>query len=169
MIREEVNTVIKGKSFEYEGYFSYSDLIILVDSFFKKNGYTKTILNHSELVKENGKEIKLRMRPSKNKKGSKLEVQVWLTIKKMVNVVKKVDGLNININKGKISIVVDAYFISDVRGKWEAKPEYTFIKTIFEKFLFSGKSKDYAGWVTKDANDFIDEIRSHLNLHKYVF
>lgn len=169
ILREEVHPVIVGKRIDYEGIFNYSDLIVLTDSFFKKRGFTKQVITHSEEVKKSGKKVTLRIRPYREKKGANLEVQVCLTIDNMVSLKKQVDGLDINVNKGKIGIVVDAYSITRVRGAWEARPEYTFIKTIFEKFLFSGKSKDYNGWVSKDANDFIDEVRSFLNLNKYVF
>ncbi len=169
MMREEIETVIKGKSISYEGIFNYADLIVLIESFFKKRGFQKHVINHSEHVDKNGKQVKLKIRPHREKKGAKLEVQATMVIKDMKDDVKEVDGLKISVNKGRIKITVDAYVITDVRGKWEAKPEYTFIKTIFEKFLFSGKAKDYAGWVSKDANDFLDEARSFLNLNKFVF
>lgn len=169
MIREEVQPAFTGKKITYEGIFNYSDLIILIDSFFKKRGFTKQVIRHSEEVTKSGRQVSLRIRPHREKKKAELEVQVWLEIKNMTKIKKEVDGLTLNLDKGKVSIVVDAYAITNVRGQWEAKPEYTFIKTIFEKFLFSGKSKDYAEWVSADANDFIDEVRSFLNLNKYVF
>ncbi len=169
MIREEVNPVIVGKKITYEGIFNYSDLIVMIDSFFKKRGFTKHVMRHKEKVGKKGKHVILKIRPFREKKKAKLEVQVLMEIDDMITVKKQVDGLDIMTNQGKISVEVNAYYITFVRGAWEAKPEYTFIKTIFEKFLFSGKSKDYEGWVSKDANDFLDEIMSFLNLNKYVF
>ena len=169
MIREEVNPVIVGKKITYEGIFNYSDLIIMIDSFFKKRGFTKHVLKHKEKVGKKGKDVILKIRPYREKKKARLEVPVLMKIENMTTIKKTVDGLDIMVNKGNISIEVGANYITFLRGAWEAKPEYTFIKTIFEKFLFSGKSKDYEGWVSKDANDFLDEIRSFLNLNKYVF
>ena len=56
-----------------------------------------------------------------------------------------------------------------MRGKWEARAEYTMIRTIFDKFLFRSKSKDYEGMVKSDATELKDELSSFLNLNKFLF
>lgn len=169
MIRDEIQHVATGMGVTYEGIFNYSDLIVFIESFFKKRGYTKHVLGHNEKVTKKGKEINLRLRPYREKKGNKMEVQVWLNISNMVDIKKKVDGINLNLNKGKVKITIDCFVQTDVRGKWEARAEYTFIRTIFDKFLFRSKGKDYEGMVKADAVDLKNELKSLLNLNKFLF
>jgi hypothetical protein len=56
-----------------------------------------------------------------------------------------------------------------MRGQWEARAEYTFIRTIFDKFLFRSKSKDYEGMVKSDGVELKNEIASFLNMNKFLF
>ncbi len=169
MIRDEIQHVVLGMQINYQGIFNFSDLMVLMDSFFKKRGYVKHIMGHKRKVTKKGRQISLRLRPYKESKGNKLEVQVWLNIKDMEDIEKKIDKIPVRLNKGKVNIVIDAFVIQDMRGKWEARAEYTVIRTIFEKFLFQSKSKDFEGMVKKDATDLRDELASFLNLNKYLF
>ena len=169
MIRDEIQHVVLGMQINYQGIFNYSDLIVMIDSFFKKRGYTKHNMGHSESVSDKGRMVKLRLRPFKKVKINKLEVQIWLNITEMKDVTKKVDGLNLKLNRGKVNCVIDAFVIQDMRGKWEARAEYTFIRTIFDKFLFKSKTRDFEGMVKSDAVELRDEINSFLNLNKFLF
>ncbi len=169
MLRDEIQNVALGLGVNYEGLFNYSDLIASIDSFFRKKGYTKHVMNHEEKVKEKGREVNWRLRPFRMAKSNKLEIQVWMSITDMVDTVKEVDGKKLNLNKGKIKISIDCFVLSDMRGKWEARAEYTFIRTIFDKYLFRSKSKDFEGMVKSDAVELQNELRSYLNLTKFLF
>ncbi len=169
MLRDEIQHVALGMQVNYQGIFNLSDLLIMIDSFFRKRGYTKKVESHDEKVTEKGRSINLRLRPFKEAKGNKLEVQVWVNISDITDTHKKIDGINVSLNKGKVNIVIDAFVLYNVRGKWEARAEYTFIRTIFDKFLFKSKSKDYEGMVKTDATDLKNEIGSFLNLNKFLF
>lgn len=169
MLRDEIQHVALGMGVNYEGIFNYQDLMAFIENFFKRKGYQKCVMNHEEKVKESGRTVSLRLRPFKQVKSNKLEVQVWLNISELTDVIKKVDGRNINLNKGKVNIKIDCFVLTDMRGKWEARAEYTFIRTIFDKFLFRSKSKDYEGMAKADATELQNEIRSFLNLNKFLF
>jgi hypothetical protein len=169
MIRDEIQHVALGMQVNYQGMFNLTDLLIMIDSFFRKKGYTKKIESHNEATTEKGRSLNLRLRPFKQVKGNKLEVQVWINIKELTDLQKKVDGIHVNLNKGNVNIVIDAFVLYDVRGKWEARAEYTFIRTLFDKFLFKSKSKDFEGMVKADAVELKNEIGSFLNLNKFLF
>ncbi|AJF61855.1 TPA: hypothetical protein HA239_02120 [Candidatus Woesearchaeota archaeon] len=168
MIRDEIQTVAQGMSTSYTGIFSFPELVVMIDSFFKKKGYTKHVINHKEEVSKAGRQVSLRLRPFKPVKSNKLEVQLWLDIRDMTDVKKKIDGIEVTLNKGRVSAVVDAFVLQDIRGKWDARPEYVFIKTIFDKMLFSSPGKDFAGMVKSDAVELKNEIHSFLNMNKFI-
>lgn len=169
MIRDEIQHVVLGMQVDYQGIFNLSNLLVMIDTFFRKRGYTKHIMGHKEKRTEKGRSINLRLRPFKKVKINKLEVQVWLNISNLVDIQKKIDGIDVSLNKGKVNIVIDAFVIQDLRGKWEARAEYTFIRTIFEKFLFKSKVVDFEGMVKSDAVELKNEIASYLNLNKFLF
>ena len=169
MIRDEIQHVVAGMQVNYEGIFNFSELLIMIESFFRKREYTKKVESHSEKVTEKGRTIALRLRPFKKVKTNKLEVQVWLNVSEMTDIKKTIDGIPLPLNKGKVNIVIDAFVLYDMRGKWEARAEYTFIRTIFDKFLFKSKSKDYEGMAKADAVELRNEVASFLNLNKFLF
>ncbi|MEK6916522.1 MAG: hypothetical protein AABW92_02145, partial [Nanoarchaeota archaeon] len=167
-LRDEIQTIAQGMSSAYTGIFSFPELMVMIDSFFKKKGYTKHVMSHKEEVTKTGKQVSLRLRPFKQVKGNKLEIQLWLEISNMTDVKKKIDGFEVNLNKGQVSAVIDAFVLQDIRGKWDARPEYVFIKTLFDKLLFSSPSKDFAGMVKSDAVELKNEIHSFLNMNKFI-
>ncbi len=169
LVRDEIQHVALGMTVDYSGIFNYSDLIVMIDSFFKKKNYHKQVVSHSEKNTPSGRNISLKLRPYWEKKGTKLEIQLTLTISNMVDVVKKIDGVNIKMNKGDVKAVIDCFVLTSNRGTWEARAEYTFIRTIFDKFLFRSKSKDYEGRVKADAVELKNEIHYFLNLNKFLF
>ena len=169
MIRDEIQHVALGMQVNYQGIFNLADLLVMIDNFFRKRGYTKKIESHNETVTEDARTINLRLRPFKKMKANRLEVQIWLNISELTDTNKKIDGINVNLNKGKVNCVIDCFVLYDMRGKWEARAEYTFIRTIFDKFLFRSKSKDYEGMVKADAIELKNEIASFLNLNKFLF
>ena len=169
MIRDEINHVVLGMGVSYEGLFSLADLIIMVDSFFRKRGYTKHVMSHKEQTTKTGRTVSLRLRPFRPVKKNKLEVQARINITDLKEVDQEIDGIKVRMNSGKISITVDGFVIENLRGDFDTKPTFIFITTLFNKFLFKQKSRDYAGMVKKDAVDFRNEIESFLHLNKYLY
>ncbi|NTV23120.1 MAG: hypothetical protein HGA85_01950 [Nanoarchaeota archaeon] len=169
MIRDEIQHVALGMQVNYQGLFNYNDLMSMIDSWLRRNGYTKKVESHNEVVKDSGRNINLRLRPFKKAKSNKLEIQLWVNITDMTDAEKKMDNLTLRMQKGKVNIVMDCFVLYDMRGKWEARAEYTFIRTIFDKYLFKSKSKDYEGQVKADAIELKNEIASFLNLNKFLF
>jgi hypothetical protein len=169
MIRDEIQHVVLGMQVNYEGIFSLVDLLSMIDNFFRKRGYVKHTMSHTEKRTKSGQNISLRLRPFRQVKANKLEVQVWLNINDMVDVQKEIDGVKVNLKRGKVNVVIDCFVISNMRGMWEARAEYTFIRTLFDKVLFKSQSKDYDGMVKKDGTNLKDEISSLLNLNKFLF
>ena len=169
MLRDEIQHVVLGQSVNYNGIFNYDDMIVMIDSFFMKKGYTRHMISHKETNDKKGRQINIRIRPFRKVKANKLEVQVWLTVSDLIDIKKKIDGINVSLNKGKVSVVIDCFVITDMRGKWEARAEYTFIRTIFDKFLFKSKTKDFEGMVKADATELKDDLHSFLNMNKFLF
>ncbi len=169
MIRDELQHVALGMQVNYQGIFNLSDLLAMIDGFFKKKGYVKKIESHNETVTEKGRAVSLRLRPYKASKSNKLEIQVWVNITELTDFQKKIDGIPVRLNKGKVNITIDCFVIYNMRGQWEARAEYTFIRTLFDKYLFRSKGKDFEGMVKSDAVDLKNEIASSLNLNKFLF
>jgi hypothetical protein len=169
MTMEEIQHVALGMGINYNGIFNYNDLIAFINAYFKKKGYNRKVMDHTEKRKKTHRNISFRFRPYRMVKATMLEVQVWLNINNMKDVVKTIDNMKVNLNQGNIDITIDCFIRTSVRGTFDARPEYIFIKTIFDKFLFKAKGKDTQGMVKNDATELKEELQSFLNLNKFLF
>jgi hypothetical protein len=168
---DEIQHVVTGLEINYTGLFSYKELFKLIDRYFRKRGYEKHVLQDQENIYKTGKSIHVRLRPYKEMKGknARLEVQIWITISDMTELIKKVDNKKVKLNKGKVNIVIDAFVVYNNRGKWECRAEYVFIRTLFDKFLIASETKDYEGMVKQEALNLKSELNSFLNLYKFIY
>ncbi|MBU0756906.1 MAG: hypothetical protein KKF44_02485 [Nanoarchaeota archaeon] len=168
---DEVQHVTLGQKISYSGIFNYKEFFRLLDRFFMVKGYEKRVLRDKENVYKTGKSIHARIRPFKEFKGknARLEVQVWINITDMKNLVKEIDGKKVHMNQGNVDITIDSFVMTNRRGKWEQRAEYIFIRTIFDKFLMGNPTTDYDGMAAKDAADLINELSSFLNMNNFLF
>ncbi|MEM3374132.1 MAG: hypothetical protein QXE31_02830 [Candidatus Woesearchaeota archaeon] len=168
MIRDEIQEAALGMAVNYEGIFNLNDLLFLIDSFFRKRGYVKKVETHNESYTEKGRNLLLKIRPFKKVKNNTLEIQVTMNFQNIIEITKKIDNINALLNKGKVSITIDAFVLESRRGAWDTRPEQVFIKTIFDKFLLGSSGKDYAGMVVGEAKELKNEINAFLNLYKFI-
>ncbi|MBD3204489.1 hypothetical protein GF327_09435 [Candidatus Woesearchaeota archaeon] len=166
---DEVQHVVTGMQINYTGVFNYQEIFRFIDRHFRKKGYEKMVLMDKEKVFKTGKSIHARLRPYKVKGDARLEVQIWIEIENMTEFIKEFEEKKVKLNKGDVSITIDAFVVYNQRGKWEVRAEYVFIRTLFDKFLTKPESANYEGQVKVDAVEFKQEINSLLNLYKFMF
>jgi len=166
---EEIMRAVLGLNTTYQGIFNLNELLNMIDSFFRKKGYTKHVISHEETRQKKGKKLVMRLQPYIEVKNRKLQVQVWLTIENLTDITREIAGKKVGLNKGKVDVTIDAFVVENMRGDWEAKPQFVLIKTLMNKFVFTQKSTDYKGRVKADAMELRDEIASFLKLNKFLF
>jgi len=76
------------------------------------------------------------------------------------------DGVTIQLNKGKVNFVFDAYIETDYEHRWEGKPLFYFLRVIFDKYVFKPYTKGYEGNVMADLNELYASIKTFLNTHR---
>ncbi|MFH0876296.1 MAG: hypothetical protein V1859_10245 [archaeon] len=167
---DEAQQIVSGMNVNYSGIFSFNELIGMIDRFFKKKGYERITHEFKETVFKTGKSVSFRIRPFKEIKGKNVrrEIQLWLNISDLTEFTKDIDGVKVKLNKGKIDARIDAHLLFNLRGRWECRAEYIFIKTLFDKFLMKPSAKDFAGDLKKEAFEFKSELSSFLNLNKFI-
>jgi hypothetical protein len=168
--KDELVNVLLGQSIIYEGIFSLRELYKMIDAFFKVKGYERAVLLDQESSTESGRNILTKLRPYNAAKSDSIyEIQLTLNISNMTDTIKEVDGMKVKFDKGKVQITIDAFILYNVRGKWESRAEYYFIRTIFDKYLFKPESGKHEGRVKAHAIELRNELSSHLNLYKFLY
>jgi hypothetical protein len=164
----EIRTVVVDREIEYEGLFNLKDLYKLIDRWFKEHAYEKQELKNEEDVAEDEKQVILRIKPYKKVSDyAMIEIKIEAAFSNLKSVEIEKDNIKIKMNKGHIKMVFNAYLVTDYEGKWENKPSYYFLRTIFDKFVFKGYTHKYEKEAVADCTEVQDEIKSFLNLNRF--
>ena len=165
----EVNILIQGKLIEYEGLIDVSGLIKLLDMWFKERRYFKREMKNFEEVFEDGRQATIEMFPYKPISDNlKFEMRLFMVFSKMQDTEIEKNGKKVKMLKGKATISMDGYLITDYEGKWDKTPFYYFMRVIFDKYFY----KNYIGRAKaefmEDAATVENEIRAYLNMMRFV-
>ena len=153
---------------DYEGLFNFNELYRLIVNWFKDKGYDRREKYAHEKVTKTGKYVEIELQPWKSMTDYvKSEIRVHIIASDMRDAEVVIDNTKQKLNEGKIHIVLDAFLVTDYEGKWEMRPVYYFLKTVFEKFAFSPQISKYEGAVNEDVTDLHNQIKGYLNLYKY--
>lgn len=164
----EQRLIVDHMRLSYEGLFNVSDLFMMIDSFFKEKGYDKREVRNIEIVRTEGKYIEIELMPWKKindyvRHIIRLEMKMFNV--KEVDVEK--DGNKVKLNSGRINFVFDAYLQTDWENKWDMKPMYFFIRTLFDKFIYKSYTNMSEGILVENVNQLHTYIKSFLNLYRY--
>ncbi|TAL56429.1 MAG: hypothetical protein EPN86_02610 [Nanoarchaeota archaeon] len=164
----EQRIIVDHLRLSYEGLFNVTELYQSIDTFFREKGYDKHEKRNIEMNRPEGKYIEVELMPWK--KITDYARHIIRIEMKMFNV-KEVDvernGRKVRMNSGRINIILDGYLQTDWENKWETKPMYFFIRTMFDKMLYKSYTNLYEGLLVENVNQLHVMIKSFLNLYRY--
>ncbi|MBD3248975.1 hypothetical protein GF336_02940 [Candidatus Woesearchaeota archaeon] len=164
----EKKLVVDQQKLTYEGLFDLKGLYRVMDQWFYDKGYDKEEIKNEQKELATGKTVYLEMRPYKKTTDyfkNIIRIRMQCTNVKDVEVEKA--GKTIIINQGKVRIVFDCYLESDYEDKWESKPFFFFLRTIFDKYIFRSYFNKFEKWLLADFYDLHSTIQRFLNLYRY--
>ncbi len=152
----------------YEGLFSVYEIYKMMDEWFEEKGYDKREVKNIESVFPEGKYIEIVLEPWKKLTDyakSVIKVRIIFSDIKEVQVEK--DGAKVNLNQGRAHFVFDAYLETDYENRWESKPTFFFIKTLFDKYFYKSYTSQLKAEVMDSITDLHSRIKGMLNLYRY--
>ena len=164
----ERRPVVQNVVVKYSGLFNAKELWRLIENWFAENGYgDRPEIYHDEYVVKGHKDIEIRYQPYR-KVSDYLKLEHRLIIK-ILGLEKKTiekDGHKIKVDKGDLNIRFDSFLNTDYEGRWENRPEFFFIRTIVDKFVF----KTYTGKYEKQLTDQVQQMKTlvekYLNIYR---
>lgn len=152
----------------YEGLFSVPELYKLIDEWFRMKGYDKREKKNTEVVRPEGKYIEIEIEPWKKVTDyAKNVIKIRLIMSDITDVEVEKDNLKVKLNKGKVSLVFDAYLETDYEHRWEGSPLFYFIRTLFDKYFYKPFTAGFETGVKEDLMTLHNTIKSFLNLYRY--
>jgi len=163
----EKKLYLDGLELDYEGVFDIKELLKTTDGLIKQRGYAKGEKRREELVRAGGKEFSIELRPVKKKTDFfLLMVKMRIHITGITDVEVMKDDIRTIMNKGKVSIIFDAWTTTDYEFRWEQKPLYYFLRNLFERGIYKFHTDRYSGELVEDTRFFYNNIKAFLNLGK---
>jgi len=166
----EQEFVLDKERIEYDGIFSVAGLYRLIDEWMLDKGYSRKEPMHTEAVKPEGKFVEIQLDSSKGLSdyaSSLLKIRLQLTGIKDV-VVESGEGVKQRLNQGKVIITLSGILETDYEGKWEGKPAFLFLRTLYDKYIYKPMTGGFQGVVRTDADHLKNAIAGYLNLHRYT-
>jgi hypothetical protein len=152
----------------YEGLFSIPDLYRTIDEWFEEKNYDKRELKNIERVSADGKYIEIELLPWKKVSDyAKNEIRLRIIMTNIKDVEVEKDGVKVKLNQGSLQIVFDGYLTTDYENRWEGKPVFFFLRTIFDKYFYRPFQSGFQSGVKRDVLELRDKIKALLNLQRF--
>ena len=160
--------VIDEMHLEHEGLFDFKEMYKLIDTWLLEKFYDKREIKNIEYVEAEGKYIEIWLMPWKKITDyAQFEIRIRIFIKGMKEVEAEKDGIKVKLNQGKISMIFDSYLTTDYEGRWEQKPIFYFLRTIFDKYIYRIYTAKFESGLVADTKLMYSTIKAFLNLHRY--
>ena len=163
----EKNLIVDGLEINYSGLFDLQGLLKTIDDMTASRGYRKAEKRRAEEVTETGKEFSIELRPSKVKQAEvALSMKIRISVKNLQTVDVTIDNLPAKLDTGDVNVIIDGWEVTDWESRWEQTAWYMFFRNLYDRFIkkFVGK---YEGEVIDDTHFVYNNIKAHLELHKY--
>jgi ABC-type Fe3+-citrate transport system substrate-binding protein len=76
----------------------------------------------------------------------------------------EVDGKKVSTQKGEVEIIFKANLIKDYEKRWEDKPFWKFLRSVYEKYVVRETVDEYEDDVEDEAKEMISEFKAFLNI-----
>ena len=164
----EREVVVDKLRLTYEGIFSVSELYKLIDEWFRWKGYDKRENKNIEIVKPEGKFIEIELEPWKKVTDyAKNVIKIRIQMFDIRDVEVEKDNTKLKLNQGKVHFVFDGYLETDYEAKWDGKPIFYFIRTVFDKYLYKPFTTGFERGVKQDVMHLQGQVKAFLNLYRF--
>jgi hypothetical protein len=166
----EKKAVISGLSLKYLGLFDMKEFYSIIERWLKDMGYDKDDYTHEYNVFEEGKVIKIELRPYRSVSDYvKLYMKINIVANNLKDVIVKIDEKDTQLQDGNVSVVFAGFVITDYEKRWVSNALSYFFRVIIDKYLYSGYIRNFEKLMMEDINLLYEELSSYLNLNKYRF
>ena len=164
----EREVVVDKLRLTYEGLFSVAELYKMIDEWFRWKGYDKRENKNIEIVKPEGKFIEIELEPWKKVTDyAKNVIKIRIQMHDIKEVEVEKDHTKLKLNQGKVQFVFDAFLETDYEARWEGKPIFYFLRTIFDKYFYRPFTAGFERGVKEDLMHLHSQIKAFLNLYKF--
>ena len=163
-----VKIIVDHDKIDYNGPFEVNNLLRMIENFIWERGFDKRQDKDFEQNTERGKFIEWQISP-------------WKIITDYVRYIIKVRVLGYDlikmetiihdkkakIDNGRVTIVIVGFVEYDVDSRWEQKPIFHFLRTIYDNFIFKAYTENFEQRLVHDINHLHNQIEKFLNIYRH--
>ncbi len=153
---------------EYEGPFDLNDLVKFIQRFTFERGFDRKLEKDFEMDTKTGKHVEWQI---SNWKKITDHVKYVCRVRMLVSNYNKVymvkDKKKIKVGSGRVVMFFDGLIDMDYFGKWESRPAFLFIRTLFDKFIYKIYTERFEQRLTYDINHLYHEIEKYFNMYRH--
>lgn len=165
----EKNVVVDGKQLSFEGLFDMKALFRTIMKWFDERNYDMFENKNYEEVYEDGKKLIFELLPYKKVTDyHKLQIRVWAVFENLKEVDVEIKGVKHRLLKGDANFTFDASLVTDYENRWEGRAIFYFFRTLVDKYIYKDHTSKYSGMVKADVMSLEEEIKSYLNMFRYM-
>jgi len=82
----------------------------------------------------------------------------------MTNVEVEIDGVKQKMNKGQFEIRIKSVLEKDYESRWENKPFFKFLRTLYDKYLIPARIEQYEGKLLAEMDELVAQCKAYLSL-----
>lgn len=161
--------VVDKERLQYEGLFDAKGLFDTMKDWAYDKGYFLVETRHGETTKPEGKYVDMDFAPFKKLTDyAKSVIKMKVQFQNCKDVVIERDGKKVTVQEGKVLITFDGILETDYEHRWETKPVFYVLRTIFEKYVFTPFMSGFERGIREDVMVLKNNLKAFLNLSKYA-
>ena len=164
----EKKIVVDNLRYSYNGVFDLTKFFKNVDQWMRSQEMEKELKKHLEEITPNGKNVEWTVELWKNPADwAKAVVRLRVLITNVVDVqVKKGDATR-NLQQGNVLIIIDGFKETDIEGRWQQKPIFYFLRSLYDKFIWKTWTNKFDNVVYDGCYALQRHLQAFFKLYEY--
>jgi len=161
--------VVDRDRLEYDGVFDAKEVLRVMQQWSSDKGYWLIEKKHGESTKPEGKYIDMEFEPFKKFTDyAKGIIKIRAQFNEVKDIVIERDGKKVRMQEGKILILLSGILETDYEGRWEGKPLFYVLRTVFEKYVYGPFISGFERGVKEDVMSLKNNLKAFLNLTRFT-
>jgi hypothetical protein len=72
-----------------------------------------------------------------------------------------------NMQKGHVLVIIDGFLETDIEYRWQSKPWYVFVRTLYDKLVWKFWLGRYDGEVASSSHSLYNKLFAYFKKYKY--
>lgn len=161
------NIIVDHMKLEYKGLFKASDMFKLVDSWLFERGMEKRVNKNYELETSDGKFLEWEVASWKKVTDY---IRIIISPRFLIYGLKKtdiaVDSEIKQLDHGRVIVYFDSYIEYDYDHRWDGHPFFVFLRTLYDKFIFSTYTHRFEERLAMDTHQLYDTMEKFFNMYR---